>query len=833
MEYSHELIDFGNSVPVKCFIHQIGYSPRHWHSSLELLFVLNGTASISVGDKSWRMVEGDVLLVNMNEPHELSSTLCILAAVQIDLSLIDEGLYSSGLYFNCNSQTRPSDLGLSRIKRIIAQFIKNYSYSLTAESRLLRAKSLSYELLSELISYYKVERSEGDATQSSYHYERITRIVNYINENYSKEVSLQALAEQEFLSIPYLSKFFMRMMGINFSAYLNQIRLSHAVTDLTTTSLTIEAIAERNGFSNTKAFVQLFKKKYDMLPSLYRKREYGAKISGLKPSSFSDYKILDTHQYLSYFAAYLSDGEHPVVDATILPYISSHYTADTSVQGTPLKHTWRSFTSVGSAKELLLTDVRNMLTSLQREVGFRYIKFHGILSDDMHVCSRDSEGQLKFSFIYVDKALDILRKLRLKPLIQLSFMPATLAEYPGHNIFSSSMLNSPPASIDEWCALVDALTRHLLKRYGADEVESWPFTVWNEPDTPESMFGFPTDEAFYAFYDATVQTVRAVDSRIKFGTPSTYFDQMAAGAWLRKFTEHCKQKRTIPDFVLLHYYGTNVTYEDVERSGSSISMQQIHLTTDENMMKKCIDMLLSYVRADYPTGTSVYLTEWNFTPSHFDLLGDTCFRSCYMVKNILENYDRLDSMGYWLLTDLFEEYQVPQQTFHGGLGLFTYNGIRKPAYYAFWLLAKLGDTLICCGDGYFLTRQGDSYQLMLYHYRHYSELYASGETFDMTFTNRYTPFPPEQKRDFEIRILGIADGLWQVREYTLNQQNGSCFDKWVEMGAQPLESDEEVALLEGISQPMLTKYTLQAQREGLIVNAILEPHEVRLILLNQ
>ncbi len=214
------------------------------------------------------------------------------------------------------------------------------------------------------------------------------------------------------------------------------------------------------------------------------------------------------------------------------------------------------------------------------------------------------------------------------------------------------------------------------------------------------------------------------------------------------------------------------------------------------------------------------------------MLGDTCFRSCYLVKNILENDDRLDAMGYWVLTDLFEEHQVPPETFHGGLGLFTYNGIKKPAYYAMWLMSKLGDEVVGRGDGWFLARKGNSYQLLLYHYKHYSDLYAACEAFDMTPTERYTPFGAEQRREFEIRIEHLPEGSWHAVEYSISRGSGSAFDKWVEMGAQPLENTEEVTLLQSLSRPMMNKYTLHAGAGGLTVNAILEMLEVKLILLS-
>lgn len=833
MEYRHEIIDFGENVPVKCFIHQLGYSARHWHSSMELLFVLKGSVEITVTGGTYQLEEGDVILVNANEPHELSAEGCILAAVQIKLSLFgDKLIEQESLRFDCNSRTHPGNPGLHKIKRIMAQFVKNYAT--TDDSRMFRAKSLSYALLAELNACFKVEGGETEQTQSRVYYERITRIVHYLNAHYHEDVTLQSLAEQEYLSVPYLSKFFTRMMGMGFSAYLNQLRLMRAVFDLTSTSLTIEAIAERNGFSNTQAFVQLFKKKYGMLPSQYRKQDRTPEGAPLYASgSFNEYTILDAHQYLDYFAAYLDKEESEALPDEAAPDITSHYSVDETLAGTPLRHTWRSYTAMGSARDLLVSDVQEMLRALQGDVGFRYIKFHGILSDDMHVCTKLRNGELSFSFVYVDKALDFLRSLGLRPLIQLSFMPAVLAADPDHYIFDSTMINSPPRRMEEWCQLVEAFLRHIIGRYGAAEVEQWPLTVWNEPDTPQSMFGFPSEEAFYDFYARTYETVRGVHPAMRIGTPSSYFDPVDSGSWLRRFSAWCREHDCVPDFILFHYYGTNITVSGVEEKGRFINAGRIELTTDENRLRKSIDMIVAYAHAEYPSGTPVYLTEWNFSPSHHELLGDTCFRSCYLVKNILENYDRLESMGYWLLTDMFEEYQLPMETFHGGLGLFTYNGIKKPAYYALWLLAKLGDTLIGSGDGYFLTRQGGGYQLMLYNYKHFSDLYASGEMFDMTFTNRYTPFAPEQKRDFDIRVEGVAPGPWRVLEYTINRQSGSCFDKWVEMGAQSIESQEEVELLESLSRPMITRYTVQAGERGLTVNAILEPLEVRLILLTK
>lgn len=831
MEYRREIINFGERVPVRCFIHQLGHSGRHWHDSLELLFVLSGSVTIVVDGEKYVLDRDDVILINASSPHELSAEHCILAAVQIKLSLFDKNLLpKEPLYFDCNSRTSTNAEGLLRVKRIVANFMKAYASS--DESRLYRAKALSYALLSELITYFKTDRSEIRQLQARQQNERINRITEYIARHHQENITLQQVAEREYLSVPYLSRFFNKRMGMGFTAYLNQVRLAHAVSDLVATDELIDRIAENSGFASTQAFVQLFKKQYGVLPSQYRRQKAQARDEA--PEVFSnEYTILDTTQYLQYFARYLEKAEETVYADHSLPDIVSHYSADAAAPSVPLKHTWRAFTSVGSAKELLQADVQRMLTELQHDVSFTYIKFHGILSDDMHVCARERDGQIAYSFVYVDRMLDFLRSIGLKPLIQLGFMPAALARNPERKIFGSTMINSPPVSLDAWCDLVRAFTEHLLLRYGADVVEQWPFTVWNEPDTPRSMFGFPSEEEFDAFYCATFKTLRAVNARLRIGAPSTYFVAEDQGEWMRRFMAYCARHGCAPDFVPFHFYGTVLPVGGEVEHKADGDVYRLHLASDENMLAKAINVMISVVRELYPADTPVYLTEWNLSPAHRELLGDTCFRSCYLAKNILDNYDRLDSMGYWVLTDLFEEHQVPPDTFHGGLGLFTYNGIKKPAYYAMWLMGKLGDALIGRGDGWFLTRKGNGYQLLLYHYKHYSDLYAACEAFDMTPTERYTPFGPEQRREFEIRIEHLPEGSWHAVEYSISRSSGSAFDKWVEMGAQPLENAEEVTLLQSLSRPMINKYTLHAGAGGLTVNAILDMLEVKLILLSR
>jgi xylan 1,4-beta-xylosidase len=116
------------------------------------------------------------------------------------------------------------------------------------------------------------------------------------------------------------------------------------------------------------------------------------------------------------------------------------------------------------------------------DLGARMVRAHGILHDDNGVVVVDRDGALRFDFARVDAIYDRLLGLGLRPVVELSFMPAALARDPERTVFSYRGIISPPRDWDEWRRLVTALASRLVSRYGIDEVAQWAFEVWNEPD---------------------------------------------------------------------------------------------------------------------------------------------------------------------------------------------------------------------------------------------------------------------------------------------------------------------------------------------------------------
>lgn len=793
-----------------------GTIKTHSHRVFELALILAGQCQVHVGDLVYNLHAEDVISIEANTPHSLSGTDCTVVCIHIDQIFFERTLPDPRHpVFYCNSAVQGNNVAFDSLRRLIARLVKNNAEKLMGYE--LRNWSMIYEIMDIMYQNFRVEDSEARNQRAHRYNARMAQITRIIDEKYQDNITLGQLADEVHLSAPYLSRFFEKQFGVTFLNYLTKIRLNHAVNELMETDATIETVSADSGFPNSHAFVQAFKKEYGLLPSLYRRRMQNREQEENAP-------FVEQHDYMTGLKKYLSE---PRDDTPDVPAISGNARVSALANNHSLRHTWRNMTGVVSASAILHSDVQMLIRRIQNEIGFKYIKFNGIFSDNMHVYSEKPNGEPVYSFAFVDKVFDFLMSVNLRPLIQLGFMPEELAKT-HKRLFG--YLVSEPSSIEKWCGLVKALVQHLLTRYGAKEVRQWMFCVWDQPDTPESLFGFSDDEKYYRLYQETYRTVKECDPEISVGAPATfYIVKQGFDNWYLGFMKWCRENCCLPDFLNFHYYDTSFTDDTGGKEVFGFALE-MKLRDTPDGFGDFVTQVLSERHAIGADALPVYLTEWNNTPSQQDLLNDTCFKSCYIVKGILENYDRLDSFGYWSLTDWMGEAPQPEELYFGGLGLFTANGIPKASYYAFTLLNRLGSTLLGKGEGWFITKEGNSFRILLYNYRHFSSLYAMGERFDMTFTDRYTSFSPDQLFDIHISINDVADTEYVITETTVNRNSGSSFDTWVAMGALELNRKEELDNLSLRSVPAINKYTARAENGTLSLDAMVKLLEVRLLI---
>ncbi len=811
------LINRSFELPIELSINTATTQDLTWHKDMAILLVLDGQLDLIVDDEHYLLKPDDIIVINAKSIYELQGNpKATYLALLIDLTIFPG---KENLIFRCNSSTDQNRGIYSPLKRILAELVK--LNSVNREENIYFSYSLVYALIYELIYNFKaLTKQVGNKINN-----RLLAIVSYLEANYQKGLTLKELASHSHLSIPYLSAFFKTYLGQNFQAYYNNLRLNAALKEMLFTDNSLEAIAHNSGFTNLKYFTQIFKEKYQQLPSIYRKNYQNL-------NQTTNYSTFAGTNYLSLLAQYLPTSPNKSLTTSNLNIVKEIDVQDIdfTMKGSQLTHNYKTFISVGRAKELLYKDVQTMLTELQATMHYKYIKFHGLLADDMLIYSEDAAGNPHYSFLYLDKIVDFLLSIKLKPLLEFSFMPSALASDKSRVVYASPYNTSMPKDIHKWDDLISAIVNHLIKRYTLEEVKTWLFCVWNEPDTPETIFGFSNYTDFFYLYEHTYKAVKKINHNLQFGSPSLLSLVTKNYSWFKNFIDYTKKTATMPDFLNFHYYDND--FSDLKNSQSKPAEPATNkLNSDENSFSNFIKDTKSFLATINLDKLPLYLTEWNLTVSHRNLLNDTCFKSCYLLKNLLENYDELASFGYWVLTDLLEELYPSNEEFHGGLGLYTYNGIKKPHFYAFSFLPALKNKLLKKDKGYFITKDNNSLVLIIYNYVHFNHLFAQGEAFDMTFTKRYTPFNEIGKMHIQLAFTNCPTKGYLYTETTINTKAGSAFDEWVRMGALPL-TKADITYLKQKSLPQVKKQYYANNEKSLTFSWDLDPLEVRLIEIN-
>ncbi len=340
---------------------------------------------------------------------------------------------------------------------------------------------------------------------------------------------------------------------------------------------------------------------------------------------------------------------------------------------TPFPHFWEEMFGSGRAALSLRESYRSDLRAVKSVTDFKYVRFHAILHDELGVYNEDEHGEPIYNWSYVDQIYDGLLKNGVKPVVEISFMPKKLAFNPDalHPFWYKQNV-SPPKSMKRWDDLISAMTRHLVERYGLDEVAAWYFEVWNEPNI-DFWGGIPRKESYFDLYAHTARDVKSVSPRLRVGGPAT-----AAAAWIPDFLKFCADNSVPVDFVSTHGYA--------DEPASRLLGKDIPIAPEEIM-----SAVIEKVRDEIDHSPSPHLpllwTEWNVV-SEKDAR-ETPYVGPAVANVIRESDGKVQYLSFWTFSEVFEEGGPPQAPFQH-FGLRAVGGINKPAFYDFALLHQLG-----------------------------------------------------------------------------------------------------------------------------------------------
>jgi xylan 1,4-beta-xylosidase len=372
---------------------------------------------------------------------------------------------------------------------------------------------------------------------------------------------------------------------------------------------------------------------------------------------------------------------------------SSVILIDATAPTHPFPHYWEKMFGSGRAILSLRESYRHDLREVRQITGFEYIRFHAIFHDEVGVYEEDDQGHPQYNFSYVDQIYDGLLANGVRPFVELSFMPKKLAAKEAIHAFWYKQNVSPPKDWDKWDGLITQFAKHLVDRYGMDEVSQWYFEVWNEPNL-DFWAGDPKQETYWQLYDHTARALKQVSPRLRVGGPST-----AQAAWADAFIRHCAEGKVPVDFVSSHVYG-NDKAQDVFKTDEQIPRDRMVCRA----VKKVHDEIRSSVMPNLPLIWSEYNASYFNEPS----VTDSIYMGPWLADTIGQCDGLTEMMSYWDFSDVFEEQGVVKQPFYGGFGLMAADSIPKPAYNAFQILHELGDERIAADDSSLLvTRRKD------------------------------------------------------------------------------------------------------------------------------
>ena len=366
---------------------------------------------------------------------------------------------------------------------------------------------------------------------------------------------------------------------------------------------------------------------------------------------------------------------------------------DNTAPAHPLPHFWEQMFGSERAIVTLRESYRNDLRHVKQITGFEYVRFHAIFHDEVGIYDEDAEGHPVYNFSYLDQIYDGLLGNGVRPFVELSFMPKKLAARDAPHPFWYKPNVSPPKDWNKWEDLITHFTRHLVDRYGIDEVSQWYFEVWNEPNL-DFWAGEPKQDTYWQLYDHTARALKQVSPRLRVGGPAT-----AQAAWVDAFIRHCDDNKVPVDFVSTHVYG-NDTAKDVFGTDEKIPRDQ--------MVCRAVKKVYDQIRASTMPQLPLIWTEYNASYFNEPAVTDSIYMGPWMADTIRQCDGLADMMSYWTFSDVFEEQGVVKQPFYGGFGLIAAGGILKPAYNAYRLLHQLGDERIPVdSNSVLVTRQKD------------------------------------------------------------------------------------------------------------------------------
>ena len=765
------------------------------HSFIELFYVVSGTCRITVRDYHSDMEQGDIILVNAMEPHSYKSE-GILCIIKISYRTFLRFAPDGGCIFFLNT-TQIKEGEHDAIRHLIHELIWLETDRKTVrECRIYRD---FYELMDILLLHNRKNYS-GNASDRRHMTEdrKLQQIIAYVHGNYRETVSLSHLAKDMYASTSTLSRFFRKQTGIYFTDYVNQVRLAYAAGEMRYTGNSITKVASDCGFSSASSFAGLFHDYYGMSPNEYRK-----KLLEEQGNETEEDRILK-EELAAQFAP--ADKAHSPAGTDY------EISVDTS-RTTRCHQPFRRIMTVGSMSALTRANVQYHLVYASRELHITHVRIWSIFTEDLRVTDGSTIGLYNYNAI--DTVLDMLVENHIGVYFDFGRRPEMAVRTQDRSVYheeTSVRFTSRRA----WEALLEDFVRHLISRYGADEVRGWYFD-FNQDPSYKGTCAY-SDDPKHTFEDVWRHAWRTIRYYIPgarvggpVGLPNSPRDELSA------FLKAALRDGCVPDFlsVVLFPYEPTPDYQSFSRSPDP--------DFEEHMLRKIKAELATLGLENLP----IHVSDWNLSLSTRNYINDSCFRGAYLASRAGLMMQNTEICSMWVLSDWVSSYFDSRHVLNGGGGLLSRDSIRKPAWFALQCMSRLGQSLLYSDSHLVVTmRTPDDYMILAVNSTPFDVSYY------LTSEDEIQPDDVEncvmkgETLNLRVNLNGMANGgEYIIKTRSISRQHGSILDEWKRLRCESQLERADIKYLQGVCVPHMSMERKTAQGDRLTIPIRLEAQE--------
>jgi xylan 1,4-beta-xylosidase len=445
-----------------------------------------------------------------------------------------------------------------------------------------------------------------------------------------------------------------------------------------------------------------------------------------------------------------------------------------------------------------------------------YIRVHNLLTSgdgsaslkwgSTNAYTEDANGNPVYDWKIVDRIFDTFKEKGITPLVEVGFMPEALSTNPNpyrHSFPKGDIFTGwayPPKDYAKWQELCFQFAKHLRERYGADEVKSWLWEVWNEPDIP---YWKGTREEFFNLYDHAAAGILNAIPDAKIGGPDT---TGAAGdkaaAYLRAFLEHCAR-------------GTNAA---TGKQGAPLSFISFHPKGAPQWKGDHVQMGLGRQLLSVQKGFEVVASfpEWRNTPvilGEWDPEGcaacsakgkpenayrNTNLYAVYTAEALKDTITLSKAAGVNLTGVVTWSFEFEGQPYFEGFRELATNGIDKPVLNAFRMFGMMN------GERVKLSSDAAAPQELMLHPGSAEIEGVDGiatknnREVDVLVWNYKEDDATAEARLAKLEIEGIPESAKKIRVeiFRVDEENSNAFTAWKRMGSPLAPSQKQYSQLE-------------------------------------